>query len=430
MRPRVLCVRCSDEHMPLFRDDNELSSTAPKGKRDGSHAPVWSELFQIGYNPGCSTSKGFPRYSEHITSVVFDTTCLASDTLSHTMATEIDHAPPHVPSYHTDFQNTTITSTKTNLSVSTTCEYKFFSRTTGMIDFEGEPADLSEETTLPENGVGPIVALSTADSIVVPSLDLQEGLPSTDTTAVSRVEPTAVFVSSMWSKSFDSVVSSISDLQQNRSTDTNIESTHCSLGGHHTIPSSPYSTLSGVHDVTTARNNSTSSRLVLDTTDHTAIGSYTKAQEPRISAAPSSGDGTVRPSAQVTKPRSQGDLPVAATEASTTAVPYQSLEKSRYGEIDRSTIRPYGTVPIVTHSPGVSLVPQTTICTSETWNPTGLPNTNTRTENATNGSVSAPSAPPIAPPIAPPTFASTGPMTTSRYIWVLICLWTMSMFHT
>ena len=36
----------------FFRGDNELSSTAPKGKHDGSHAPVWSELFQIDYNPG------------------------------------------------------------------------------------------------------------------------------------------------------------------------------------------------------------------------------------------------------------------------------------------------------------------------------------------------------------------------------------------
>jgi hypothetical protein len=52
VRPKVLCVRCSSEHMPLFRDDNELSSTAPKGKRDGSHAPVSSELFQFDYNPG------------------------------------------------------------------------------------------------------------------------------------------------------------------------------------------------------------------------------------------------------------------------------------------------------------------------------------------------------------------------------------------
>lgn len=343
------------------------------------------------------------------------------------MATAIDHAPPHIPSYHTDFQNATLASTKLNLSVSTTCEYKFLSRTTSMIDFKGESEDLSKETMLSENGVGPIVALSTTDSIVVPSLDLQGGLPSTDTTAVSRVEPTAVFVSSMWSKSFDAVVSSLTDLQQNHSTDTNIESTHCTLGEHHTISSSPYSTLSGVDGVTTARNKSTpSSRLVLDATDHIAIGSYTEAQEPRISAAPSSGDGTERPSAQVTKPRSQGDSPVAATEASSTAVlPYQSVEKSRHGEIDRSTIRPYDTVPIVTHSPEVSLLLQTTICTSETRNPTGLSNTNTPTENATNGSVLAPSA----PPSAPPTFASTGHMATSRCIWVLMCLWSMTMFH-
>lgn len=342
------------------------------------------------------------------------------------MATAIDHAPPHIPSYHTDFQNATLASTKTNLSVSTTCEYKFLSRTTNMIDSKGEPADSSEETMLSENSVGPIVALSTADSIVVPSLDLQGGLTSTDTTAVGRFEPTAVFVSSVWSKSFDAVMSSLTDLQQNHSTDTNIESTHCTLGGHLTIPSSPYSTLSSVDAVTTARNNSIpSSRLVLDATDHTTIGSYTEAQEPRISAAPSSRDGTERPSAQVTKPRSQGDFPVAATEVSSTAVPYQSVEKSRHEEIDRSTIQPYDTVPIVTHSPGVSLVPQTSTCTSETGNPTGLSNTNTPTENATNGSVLAPST----PPSAPPTFASTGDMATSRCIWVLMCLWSMTMFH-
>ena len=341
------------------------------------------------------------------------------------MITAIDHATPHVPSYHTDFQNVTLASTKANLSFSTT--YKFFSTATGMIDFKEESIHSSKEATLYGHAVGPMVILSTANSIVVPSLDLQVSLPSTDTTAVSRADSTAVFVPSMGSKSSDTLVSSMTDLQQNCPTDTNIDSIHCTPGGHYTVLSDPCSTLIDANASTTSRNDFTaSSRMVLSATDHTAIGVFTEAQEPRFSAIPTSGVGTEQASAQATKSRGQGNLPIAATEVSSSAVPYQTLEKSQDGDLDGSTIRPYDTAPIVTHPPGISLTPHTTSCTSGTLKPTGLSNTDTWTKSATNGSVSAPST----PPSVPPTFASTGNSATSRCAWVLICLWSMAILHT
>jgi hypothetical protein len=341
------------------------------------------------------------------------------------MVTAIDHAPPYVPSYHTDFQNATLATTKANLSVETSCEYTIVSRATGMIDFKGV-VDASKGTMLSGHAARPMVALSTASSIVVPSLDSQRESPSAYTTAVSRFEPTTVFVPSIWSKDFDTVVPTLADLEQNRSMGADTGLTHCALGGYYPVLSSLCSTLSGVYDGMTAQNvYTTSPRLVLDATNQTAIGSYTEAREPRTSAVLSSEDGTERASAQATKSRGQGDLPVAATQASSTTVPYQTLEKSQYGETDGSTIHPYDTVSSVTHPPSVSLKPQTTICTSGAWNLTGLSNKNTRTEAATNWSVSVPST----SPSAPPTLASTGHMATPRCISVLICLWAISILH-
>lgn len=297
-----------------------------------------------------------------------------------------------------------------------------------MIDFKGEVADSSEETMLSNNAAALIVALSTVDSIVVPSLDLQGVQASAHTTTVRLVEPSITFGSSVCSKDFDTVGSITTDLQQNRSALVNMWSTHYALELHHTTLSVPHSTRSFVHNDTNAENNSnTSSSLTMDATDHTAPRSYTEARELRTSAVLNFGDGTERSSAQATKSRGQAHLPVVTTEASSTLVTHQTLEKSRYGDVDGSTIAPYGNILSAAHPPRVSLTPapQTTICSSGPWNISNLSNTHTRTDAATNESSSVPSM----SPSAPPTFASTGHIPTSRYIWVLTCLWAISLLR-
>jgi len=343
------------------------------------------------------------------------------------MITAIDHVPPHVPSYHRDFKNATLATTEANLSVETGCQYTFVSRTTtNVIKFEGA-VNSSKETTLSEHAIGPTTTLSTANSTVAPSLISQGKSPSAYTTAVSRAQTTTLSGPSVWSQVFDTAVPTLTNLEQNQSVDVDYELIHCAFEGYYTALSSLCSTFSGVYNGMTAQHHSiTSPRPILDAPDQTAINSYTEARESRTPALLSLENCTERVNAQATKTRGQGDHPIVATEASSTTAPYQALEESRYGDNGGSVFHPYDTVSRVTRLTSAIPTPQLTICTSGTWNLTSLSDTHTRIEAATNRSKSVTSTPPSAPPI----LASTGHIATSRCIWVLVCLWAISILHS
>ena len=290
-----------------------------------------------------------------------------------------------------------------------------------MIDSKGA-VNSSKET---------MVALPTASSIAVPSLGSQQESPSANTTTLRQAESTAVFIPSIWSKDFNTVVPTVTNPEQNRSTDVDTEWTHCAPGEYYTVFSSLCSTLSGIYGGMTAQNDpSTSSELVLDATNQTAIELYTGTRQPRTSAVLSSEDSTERAILQATESRGRGDRSAAATGPKSTTAPYQTLEKSRYGDTDEGTIRPFDTASSITRPPSASPTPQPTICTSGQWNLNSLSSPNTRTEAAISVSVSLTRSLTSTPPSVPPTLASTGHIATSRCIWILICLWAISITHT
>lgn len=332
-------------------------------------------------------------------------------------------APPYVPSYSARFQNATRAITKTKSSPLTPCEYISLSRTSEMIYLNGPS---SGGRVMSETAVEPIVALSTADSIVLPSLDFQEQLPSEYTTTSNRREPISVFVPSIWCKDFDTVVPTKTTPDQYSSTGAIFDLTRCDFGSYYTVFSSLCGSLSGAYVCTTDHDDcTTTSRLIEKATNYTSRSPSTETQETRTSAVLSPENITEQINASTSKPRDQGHFPAPSTNASFMAVTQQTVDRSPHGSIDGSTTRPYDTVPSVMDAPSASITPQTPTPSSWPWSRTGLSYRNSWTQTAINGSVSALTT----PTSAPPTFASTGQMVASRFAWVLMCLLAIAMIH-
>lgn len=332
-------------------------------------------------------------------------------------------APPHVPFYHTRFQNVTRAITRTNSSSPTPCEYTSVSKASGMIYLKGPP---SGGRVASETAVEPIVALSTAESIVLPSLNFQGQSTSGYTTISNRVGPTAASNHSTWRKDFDTVVPTKTVPEQDRPTGADIDLAQCDLRSYYTVLSSLCSNFSGAYvGATDHEDCTTTSRLTEEATNYTGRSPSTETQETRTSAVLSIGNITEQINASASKPRGQGHFPTPSTKASFTAVTQQTLEESRHESIDGSTTRPSDTVASMTGAPSVSITQQTTTCNSWLWDQTVLSYRNTGTQIATNGSVSAPTM----PTSAPPTFASTGLMVPPRLTCVLMGLWAIAMIH-
>lgn len=341
------------------------------------------------------------------------------------MLAAISHSPLHILSYHTNFRNTTLTASKVDPSILTTGKCTSFSGATGTSGWEGF-ADSSKEAMFSEHSVEPINALSSAHSMVVPTLTSQMGSSSSSITATSRLGLTAIVVSSKLENSSDIAVPTTTNAEPYQWMIMNTSPTHCVSGKYYAAFSSLCNTSNRGHDDTTDRGNAPSSlNSVSSAASRTAWSSCTGVQGLPKSSVISPGNGTKQALAQATKSRGWEDFSVTTTEAQSRIVPNQSLGKSQYAEIDRSGIRPYDPTPNVTHLVSASFMSQTSTCTFETWSQMNFSNVNTPSEAATNDTLAAPST----TSSSMSTFASTAHLAPTQCIWVLVCLGTMVLFY-
>lgn len=140
------------------------------------------------------------RYCTNFVPIVHDTTLLVPHSASLAMLTATSHDPIHILSYHTNFRNTSLTTTEVNPSVLTTGQRTSFSGATSAIGRD-QFVDSSEETMFSEYAIEPIDALSSAHSIVVPTLSSQMESSSSSVAAPSRLGLTALVVSPKWDNS-------------------------------------------------------------------------------------------------------------------------------------------------------------------------------------------------------------------------------------
>jgi hypothetical protein len=400
-----------------------------KASTSESYPPAIPGLISTDSNPRHFATDCLLRRNDYSTSIILDTTYLKPGSIGGTMVTAMVSGPPYALSYHTNFQNTTLTTLDPNLSVSSLEGHTSFATITGGIDFE-ETLDTPTATVLSGHTLGPVLVLSTANSIVVQSPDLGRELPSVYTTAVDPIETNSVFDLPVWAKGSDSVATIVTSLEQEGSTNLYTSLTRCALAGYYTIIPSLCSILNSGSDGTTAQYDSlTNSGLTLGTLNHTTIGFHSGIHEPFTSAALDSGYYTDQANTETSKlgghdnfDNGQGDFTAAATAVPSGTVSCQTLAKSLYEETNASATPPPTAVTGLTRSLNGSLAPQITSRTLGPWNPTSLPNTDTRTEVAANGSLPVPDT----PPSAPPTFSSAGNVATSHYMMVLVCLWALT----
>jgi hypothetical protein len=365
-------------------------------------------------------SRGTARY---FVSIVHNTTLLVSQNASLIMLAASSHNPLHVLSYHTDFRNTTLTTTKVDSSILTTGKCTSFSGATVTIGGK-EFVDSSKEAMFSEHAIGSINALSSARSIVVPTLSSQLESSASSTTATGRLGLTAIVVPSKWNNSSGIAVPTTKNAEPYQWMNTS--PTHCVSGKYYGAFSSPCSTSNRGHDNTTARDNATSNlNSVSGAANQTTWSSCTEVQGLPTSSVISPGDDTKQPLAQTTESRGWEDFPVTTTEAQSRTIPDQSLENSQHAEIVGNGIRPYDPTSDVTHLISASFIPQTSICTSETWSQTNISNADAPSEAATNNTSAAPST--TSGPL--PTLASTAHLATIPCIWVLIYLGAMVVFY-
>ena len=346
-----------------------------------------------------------------------------------TMVTAMVPAPLYALSYHTNFQNTTLTTLVPNSSVSCAEGNTSFTRTTGSTDFEGI-LDASKATVLSGHIAGPVIALSTANSVGVPSLDFGRGPSSVHTTAADPIESNSVFDLSVWVKGSQSIFPSITSLEQENPTDVYATLTRCALAGYYTIAPSLCSILNNGFDGTTAQHDPvTDSELTQSILNHTTISPHIPIHDPFTSAVLDIGYHADHANTEISKSRGHGDFdigqagpPAAAATVPSSTVSCQTLVKSRYEDTNASGTPPSTVVTGLTRSLDASLAPQMMSNSFGPWNSTSLPSTDTRTEVAANGSLPAPGT----PPSAPPTFASAGDVVAPRHMMIFVCLWAVT----
>lgn len=339
------------------------------------------------------------------------------------MLAACSHNPLLVLSYHTNFRNTTLTTTKVDSSILTTGECTSFSGATITIGGK-ELVDSSKEAMFSEHAIGSINALSSARSIVVPTLNSEMESTSSTITATGRLGLTAIVVPSKWINSSDIAVPTTTNVEPYQWMDTS--PTHCVSGTCHGSFLSPCSTSNRGHDNMTARGNATSNlKSVSGAANQTTWSPCTEVQGLPTSSVISPGDDTKQPLAQATESRGWEDVPVTTTEAQSRTIANQSLEKSQQAEIDGSRTRSYDPTRHVTHLISASFMSQTSICASETWSQTNISNSDAPSEAAINNTFAVPST--MSSPL--PTFASTAHLATIPCMWVLVCLDAMIAFY-
>ena len=365
------------------------------------------------------------RYCTNFVAIVHDTTLLVPQNARLMMLAAISHNPLHVLSYHTNFRNTSLTTTEVDPSILTTGQRTSFSGATGVIGWD-DLVDHSKEAMFSEHTIGPIDALSSAHSIVVPTLSSRMRPSSSSITATSRLGLTSLVISSKWDNSSDVAVPTITNAEPYQWASTNTSPTHCVSGKYYGALSDLCSSFNPGHGDTTARDNATSSlNSVPGAANLTTRSSCTEVQGLPTSSVVSPGDDTEQPLAQGTESRGWGDFPMTTTELQSRTITDQSSEKPQYAEINGSRIRTYDATPSVTHLTSASIMSQMSTCTSEIQSQMNISNADTPSEAATNDTLAAPST--TSSPL--PTLASTAHLATTRRIWVLVCLGAMVIFH-
>jgi hypothetical protein len=302
------------------------------------------------------------------------------------------HTPPCLPSYHTNFQNATLATTDMNTSISVTLTHTYSNR------------------MLSSHDIRPGVALSPADSIVLPSRGLAREPPSISAITTSQLERTAVSAYSTPSKSTDATLSVAPIPDRFNLTSVDTELTHCAPEVYYTILSSLCNSLSSSYDGPFAQcDHFMGSRVTSGVVHRTTLGSYVETRESSATATHDSGCNVESGNAKPSKLGGQEDRSTVTTEVPSTTDPYIPA-----------------TFSSVTRTANMSLAPPVTINSSRIWSPTGHPNMSTGTEVSSNGSLPVPGA----PPSVPPELASIGHAATSRHIFVLVCLWTMAMLYS